>query len=202
MKTKIKIIIVLLFCISLGCEKGTELKDRNYPFITAEINSVNQNGVELTGKFLTVGSSDIKEFGFIWGSDESNLKYKIVIKEFTNEFKYSLNSDIVKDEKYFVKAYAINDDYTVYGNVVSFISKGFNLGNPEIQSFYPTKVTDSHQVNIIGNNFSFLKEKVKVTIDDFNCEILSCNNDSIIFKVPPLSAGDKNIKVSIYDKNM
>lgn len=182
-----------------------------YPILLARIGEVNDRGATLSGEFIKFGNSDIREFGFIYGTrseipvkkygdDIDNLTKKIVLDKVRTEFSYILNQDITEGKKYYFKAFAVNDGYTSYSNIVSFVSQGYNPPDPEIYSVSPTEATDGTVITITGINFSIIPENIDVLVEEKNCTVIAYGYDMLKFEVPPLLSGEKMFKLRVLEE--
>lgn len=204
MKSKIKILIILLFCISLGCEKETELDSKYYPYvITYNAKNIDNTGVTLKGEILYSNRDEIIQYGFVWSKDGvptlNNYIYTFEDSNFVGSFFKHITFDLPQDENINARAFAKTESYIVYGNTITFNSKGSSM--PEIESFLPNTGTDGETIIINGMNFSSSKERVKLTIGNKVAVIDSITPNKIITRLPCyLDAGEHKISIEIDDK--
>ena len=191
--------LIILWALS-SCEQESRQSERKYAVLSTEIDALTPQGVQLSGRFLSAGTGEIKEYGFIIGDPDEKEKFRIRMEGGLQSFSCLLNWDIPEGEEFSVKSYAISADYSSYGNVLFFISQGFERPEPVVESFSPGTVTDGSVVNLVGSGFSQWKEIIKVSTDDAACEIVSACSDSIVFTVPALSEGEKTFTLAIGEK--
>ena len=149
------VIILPFFCIT--CQKEV-VESQRYPRVgTLDVVDVTSEGATFRGDILSLGHSEIIEQGFIWDTI-ANLSYeyseKIILKG-TNHpglFKQRINSSLLKNRTYFVKAFLRTKDYLVLGDVVDFVSKGSIP--PAIKSISPDYGHWGDTVIIRGERFN------------------------------------------------
>ena len=118
--------IILFLC--LKCD-DYEFPETPYPRVrTLSVIDVSSGGVKLRGNIIQLGETPIIEHGFVWGFD------KRVTQEIGNEgilrlgartsmgqFQGDVLSELVKDETYYVRAFANTESRQVYGDAVMFV---------------------------------------------------------------------------------
>ena len=72
------------------------------------------------------------------------------------------NFSLKNNTEYFVRAYLITDNVIVYGNMLSFNSKG-SLG-PNLLNIEPNNGVWGDTIQIKGKNFSYVNASNKVTL--------------------------------------
>lgn len=203
MTAKTIFILLVLFTFLSGCEDDDfKFQKRDYAVLQSELKEISENGALLKGNILTSGDSEIKELGFVLGNSMDNFPRKIVLDEVGDEFEVLVNSQIEAGMTIYFKAYSEGEQYTSYGNVVSFVSLGFILDDPEIHSFYPQDVIEGTLVTLAGLNFGNDPEKISVSTENTNCPIIESSSDTIIFEIPKLSIGPKTFTLKVYDKEL
>ena len=109
--------------------RDEEFVSKQYPIIqTGNVSNIDSNGVRFTGEFLNLGSSEIMEYGFVFGDIDPKIEYsnKIIIESKAKVGKFSqyIEKNIAGNINYNVKAYAKTSDYIIYGNNIVFTSTG------------------------------------------------------------------------------
>ncbi len=196
-----------LSTLFLACEKEKENIER--PF--ARLRTLAVSDVDGTGATFNAEVSDIEEdiidHGFIW-SDESrrlillapdelnfNLKLSLGANLKGKTFSTRLNSGLRDNQLYFVRAYIITNERTIYGDEVVFNSKG-SLP-PTVGSISPNPITPGDTMTIRGSNFLGTQESMKILINNSEVTILSISESEIKCIVPLLSASVENKLVII-----
>ncbi|MBR5983080.1 MAG: carboxypeptidase regulatory-like domain-containing protein [Bacteroidales bacterium] len=82
----------------------------------------------LHGRILNIGSSEIIERGFVYGTSRSNLTDTVQSEDRTNEFSYGITG-LTNGTTYYYRAYATNSDYTSYSEIKSFSTLNGQLGD-------------------------------------------------------------------------
>jgi hypothetical protein len=121
----ISLAIILFLLVS--CEKELDIKE--FPIITTltPIN-IDETGVTFRGELVQEGKYKTTSYGFTWSLQESNINpsEKIVIGSELSEgiFETRIDSLLAKGFEYKIRTFATYNDKTVYGNTVTFVSKG------------------------------------------------------------------------------
>lgn len=114
-----------------ACDDDMELKTRSYPAInTKEVTEISPNEARLHAEILSIGNAGISDHGFVY-DDEPNPNLdksdRISLGEASQKGTFSalVSGNLIKDKRYFVKAYAITKDnsFIVYGWTVEFVGR-------------------------------------------------------------------------------
>lgn len=154
-----RVLIILVGLLSITCSDD-EVATRSYPAIeTKAVTEINQGGANLNAEILNTGNSGISDHGFVYDDVPSptlDKSDRISLGETTQKGTFSalVNRNLIKDKKYYVKAYSIakNNNFIVYGQEVEFISLGGST--PEIEDFVPKQGVIGDTVMLIGTGFS------------------------------------------------
>lgn len=125
---KIYVFAILTFTFT-SCDNH-EFPKTPYPNVrTLSVTEISSSGATFTAEVTNSENSSILSHGFIWSlwadrnpeigpNDSINLGN-------TGEgiFSYHLNSGLIINKEYYVRAFAKTKDYIVFGEEVSFISK-------------------------------------------------------------------------------
>jgi hypothetical protein len=127
-----------------------------YPRVrTQSVTSITSNGALFQGE-ITFSTVKIIDHGFVWSTynNPTLLSDKISLGEMTGVGKFSTNVEWSLEEgrKYYVKAYAKSDNYTVFGDIVEFVSLGSKA--PTIEDFFPKTGTWGDTITINGSNLN------------------------------------------------
>jgi hypothetical protein len=183
----------LLFAI--GCEKDDETSG----FLIVEtsgVTDVSANGATFNGRITDGGVKPILDHGFVWSpnqefsienGDRTSLGTASGKISFSHKVDYALQAGTT----YYFKAYSTNEDNTVYGEAVSFVSKGGK--DPIFQKLEPQEATWYEGVKIVGLNFSTIRENLKVQMNSLSASIVANDTTSITALVPPYILGDSAI---------
>lgn len=199
--------LYFLILILLGsCAKEKDFPTaRQYPLVKTISVSADSVSVTAKGEILLLGEKEISEYGFIYTPTAKNFTkgFKKVITAPLKTGPYSIKfSDyILKDVDYELQAYAITDDYTIYGNKIAF--KGGGTSTPVVSNFEPKQGFDGTLITITGENFSEEKGLVKVKVGDSDAPVVKVTPTSIVVKSPAVDyIGSFPISVSVYDKQV
>ena len=111
-----------------GC-KDVVPDAREFPIIlTNSPTNVDETGATFQGELITEGKQPATTYGFVWGIKDQMVESanKIVLDRnpSSNSFSIRIDHALAKDVEYKIRAFAISGSVTVYGNTISFISKG------------------------------------------------------------------------------
>jgi hypothetical protein len=192
MKTRFFHLAILLFF--LGCTKE-EITPREYPRVsTFDAVDITSDGVTFKGE-ITFSSVDIKDHGFVWSDVLGPLvstanKISLGTRSGTGQFDAKCDRSLEEGKKYFMRAYAVSDDFVVYGNTIEFISLGGKA--PLVKDFYPTIGTWSDSVTIVGENFGEQNRTNIVKFGQSTATVIRSTKDTLLAIVP----GDLATKLS------
>lgn len=184
---RILIIMVSLTLITCGDD---EVATRSYPVIdTKAVTEINVEGANLNAEILNAGNTGINDHGFIYDDvpnptlDRSD---RISLGEAAQKGTFSslANRNLVKDKRYYVKAYAIakGNNLVVYGKEVEFISLGGSA--PEIEDFVPKQGVIGDTVLIVGTGFSNIQTNNIVSFAALQSQVVKATSDSLWCIVP------------------
>src|SRR5690349_8245363 len=160
-------------CILLVTCTKEEVTVRNYPRVrTHSVDGITSQGAVLHGE-ITLATSEVTDHGFIWSIYPTlDLENAEVIslgpRNGKGLFSSKVERSLVTGGKYYVRAFARSDLYTVYGDVTEFISMGSKA--PTILSFTPSKAYTLDTILISGSYFSDLKNLNLVRFGGFDSE--------------------------------
>lgn len=104
-----------------------EFRERPFPrLITNEITSNSDSGIMITATIYNDAYLDVQEYGLVYAPKNTNLPeaQKIIANGIlNNNFSSQIKCGLKKDNAYYVRAYLISNNVTVYGNGREFISK-------------------------------------------------------------------------------
>ncbi len=196
---------VSLFSLMAGCKKE-EIESNEYPRInTLEVTNITKEGVVFNGEIISLGNTPVVNYGFVWSDSEiiysgggKNME-KILISGNNSKGKFSKSIDFAlkKDVQYTVSAIVQTDSITVFGEAVSFYSKGSIA--PEVDYFEPESGQIGDTINIYGSRFSSLSSNINVLFGDQKADLIESDNDHIVVVVPPFQGENVNLSVVSLD---
>lgn len=202
-KEWIKISIIMVTFTLISCQKEI-IESKDYPRIDISDEVIqSENGIIFKGEILSGGNSPLIEKGFVWGTDYfpdlNSSRIFVDVQSQTGNYEANVKVDFIKDKIYKVRAFARTKDYLVYSKVMEFKCI-YSSPAPEISSFTPKQGQAGDIVKISGKNFSFLPATITVTFDSM-AEIVSCNDTTILVKVPGKTINDRvSIKLIVSGK--
>ncbi len=178
---------IVLASLLVKCD-NYEFPKSPYPRIeTLPVVNISETGVTFQANVTQKGNLPIINHGFVWGTDE-NLSFssedKVQLGPTSNlvNFEADVKSGLYKGESYFVKAFVATDDYFVYGEAISFTSKGST--SPIITTFSPSEGTLGDTITLKGKFFSARTLSNDVKFGAINSKVVT-SNDSIIICIVP-----------------
>jgi IPT/TIG domain len=176
---------------------------RDYPVVdTRPTAEVTTSGALLQGEILNVGESGVRDHGFVYGTTFNPAFATAEIISLgdlakAGRFSALANRSLIKDVKYFVKAYAVSKGgKVVYGQEKEFKSLG-SLP-PQIGDIFPLVASVEDTLLILGTGFSNIKTLNTVYFESFFANIVRSNADTIWCKVPeavPVGSSDISLTV-------
>ena len=126
MRLHVFILCGILFFAS--CTKEKEQTQHSYPRVIIEsVSKINANGATFNGLFLITGDSEIIDHGFVIGTDNfltihMGEKVSLGPSSGKGSFTTTVNFELKPYVKYYVCAYATNNDKTFHSETVLFIN--------------------------------------------------------------------------------
>ena len=196
---------------STGTAYGSELSlttlDGLPKATTVEIKDIEINTATAVGKIDSDGGEEIKEYGFVYSTEQSPTleSNKLTVTENTdNVFEGSL-SNLTRLTKYYVRAFVTNSVGTAYGDVLNFTTKD----GPYLTIIAPTL----NQVVSPGTNFNISWETnitdKTLTIQHWNdgakvtdlSTDTNISNNSFSWAVPSDASNSKTNQIKIIDNS-
>lgn len=89
---------------------------------TTEIKDITSENAKLVGKILSDGGENIKEYGFVYSTEQSPTieNNKVVVEENTDYVFETIINGLTRLTKYYVRAFVTNDAGTAYGDELNF----------------------------------------------------------------------------------
>jgi hypothetical protein len=196
----LKFVYPLAFCIVLGCTKE-EPSPRNYPRVnTQTVSQITEAGAVFSGE-ITFASVPILDHGFVWSNvanadpgkgDILSLGPKSGAGPFSAPCTYAL----AQGGTYYVRAYALSEDHAVYGDMITFVSRGSSA--PVLKDFYPKEGTWDDEITFVGENLSAVESNMTIEFGAYRAFIIQSSSDKIIARVPyQLSQRETPVSLSL-----
>lgn len=185
---KSRLFLGLIILLLTVCTDEEPLHERPYPAIeTLEVSSITSEGALLNGNFLRL-NGEVIDYGFLWSSDEilslNNAERRSMgPRKEAGTFSALIETTLKEGQLYRVRAYAQTVEYTVYGNIVEFVSLGSKA--PVIFSFTPSSAAINDTISIEGKHFSVLGQSNIVKFNTAISTIISATDTLVKVKVPP-----------------
>lgn len=202
----LKIILFLLLSslFFLTCEKEAVPESKAYPYvITLDIENNDGTGITLLAEITDIGNDVIEEYGFVFSKENNptidSYRIEIITHAKVGEYRYRISNGLEKGMTYSVRAYIRTKKYLVYGNEISFESKG-SLA-PIIYSFTPDKGHAGTYVEITGENFSSIPELNIVKFGNKTAIIDSISEGKLFVRAPVITE-TKDVTISVSVANM
>ncbi|HEX6889350.1 MAG TPA: IPT/TIG domain-containing protein, partial [Chryseolinea sp.] len=184
MKTRFFHLAILLFL--LGCTEE-ETTPREYPRVsTVEAVEITSDGVTFKGEII-FSNVEIKDHGFVWSDVLGPLlssanKISLGTKTGIGPFEARGERSLEAGKKYYMRAYAVSDEFVVYGNTIEFMSLGGKA--PVVKDFFPTTGTWSDTITIVGENFSDQHRTNVVKFGQNSAAVFRSKKDTLLAIVP------------------
>ena len=172
---------------------------------TGIVENISENGVLFTGTIQNADAT-IKEYGFAWAiNDIPTVQHNVYVAgtgSHQGEFEKLIESDLLPDTSYHVRAFIRVENGVIYGEPVKFYSKG--SAGPSIVSFSPAEGSAGTTIVIKGASFSQNASKNTVTIGPYTCTIVSVSAEELTVKLPAnvTKSGKFKIIIKLADKSV
>lgn len=191
---------IVALAIIGSCTKE-EVTPRSYPRVnTLEVSNITSGGALLSAE-IVYSSVQIVDHGFLW-SDRSDALFsnsdKISLGPANGPGKFQANCErsLAAQKTYYVRGYAISEDHSVYGDIVTFVSLGSKA--PVMKDFSPTLASWDDTVTVTGENFSTVPYNNIVKFDNIEASVLKATESTLEVKVPyQLAEEFSSISVSL-----
>jgi len=184
MKNRLALFIVTL--IVTGCTKE-EVTPRVFPRVnTIQVTNITSGGATFKAE-ITFSSVPMVDHGFIWSktgvqSFPNSDKISLGSRTGAGDFEATVDRSLEEGVKYYVRAYAISEDHTVFGKAVEFVSLGSKA--PVFEDFFPTLGTWDDTVTIVGENFSQVLIENEVKFSGNSATVIKASPDTLQVLVP------------------
>mgnify|MGYP003806781603 CR=1 FL=1 len=192
------IMVITIFCFTLaGCNKN-DFPKVPYPRVkTLPVSDISFDGATVNAMISSEGDEAVTGYGFEWKLQSGSALVYTVSLSYEDEpeiFTYDITSGLLFDSTYSVRAFVTTSHYKVYGEYVSFKSKGCKA--PVIKSLSPAEGTWGDTITIRGKYFSPVKNENKVSFGNRSA-VVAGSTDSTIVCIVPENITDKTVPVKV-----
>lgn len=130
MRLKLISFIVVIYSISIACQKEEMIRPKEYPYVYIDkIEIKTDDFVSFNARIAYMGAEEIIDHGFIIKDLAINPEFELTIIESMgladkneDQFSFTLDSGLVKGMDFSVRAFTMTTSMTVYSNEESFTS--------------------------------------------------------------------------------
>lgn len=145
-KVKIQIALLVIFFLTVGCKKNEP--EKILAITTDDVEIYAEGIFTFKGTIISIGKDKIDEHGFYWSESKNpetdGTLIKLGPKSVTGSFSINVN-DILAGTTYYVKAFALANSISYYGDEKSFTTPD-TIIHPIIDIdaniYYPVKIGD------------------------------------------------------------
>lgn len=183
---RLSFLLILIPGLAANCTKE-EATPRSYPRVdTGSITEITEQGAVFNGE-ITFTSVPIIDHGFVW-SNEPNFtpnqgdQLSLGARSGTGLFSAPCNYALMKSRKYYVRAFAKSEQNMVYGDIMTFESRGSAL--PVVLDITPKDGTWDDLITLTGNNLSAIESNLVVRFGSAEAYVVESGENFAIVKVP------------------
>ena len=183
---------LILFCVTIGLILFTTGVAADTPSIsTASFDGVTVSSCTLYGNLLKNGGHDVTDVGFLYGTSASNLGY--TVSEGYRGHSYGRYSSTINGLEagttYYYRAYAVNEQGTSYGPVMSFTTSPGRPGAFNISAPYQNRVVNSENGVPVQWTYAPGANSYRISLRDMTMNSECFNNmemgNSTSYSIPP-----------------
>lgn len=185
---KVILFLIISSFLLITCTED-EFTGRPYPRLrTLPVTNITPEGATFNAEITFRGDFEIVEYGFLWSEDgnplTNNSEKQIIKKDIQNSiFSFNITRSLKVNQNYFLRSFLQTNDFTVYGQVIEFVSDGSIP--PVINEVMPREIYYSDTLSIYGENFSQLINNNKVQVNTIEIQQITFHSDSLIkFRIP------------------
>ena len=140
----ISILCVCMFTLIQSCKKLDF--ERVVRLKTGEVTDTTANSALITGFFKDWGNGGITLHGHCWSVNEDPTRFIDTRSEYDrlDRYIYSIIDSLLSGTTYYVRAYAIYEGKTIYGENVKFTTN--EASSPTVTTVSPSNITDSSAI--------------------------------------------------------
>ena len=199
-----KLLLLLAIVFFFSCEREEKF---THPVVhTGEVREITSEGAVFYGQVTPGDDVEIIDHGFVWDTHSNpgiGNSYKVSLGPIDGgSFDTKVHSGFEENERYYMRAFAINSNGVVYGRQVTFISKG---GLPfELTEFAPKEALFGDTITISGKHLSAKPGDLKIaTFNQFNSKVIYASDTKIKVIVPEsLDSIESKIRITIFDRTL
>lgn len=122
------ILILLILPFFFGC-KDAEPDQRDFTIIRTQMPvDIDETGATFEAEIIVAGKIPATAYGFVWGIEnptiENSDKISLNDNPGSGKFEYRIDHGLACGIEYKLRAFSISDNKIVYGNMITFMSKG------------------------------------------------------------------------------
>lgn len=196
------ILLVTFLSQIVGCAEEEVITDRPFPRLkTLIVTEVSDAGAIFNAEFFNRGNSEILNYGFVWSRSEQSpvvdLNNRLIVTSNITEKQFSerIETTLFRDTEYAVRAFAITETHTVYGEIQTFTSMG--SGPPVISSIEPVIGTIGDSVTITGSGFSYVGPQNDLRFSDEFTVIISVSDTMMKAIIPHVLSDNLDVSLTI-----
>lgn len=185
--------IIIIFSVIIFHSCKEDSMDDTPVVFTGSVQEITTTGVTFTGKISGISGKKFVECGFAWSNGsvaESGTSDYYSISDYPgdNPFSATIKSTFVSGKTYSVRTYCRTKAEIIYGQSVSFVSKGSE--GPVISNISPSEGFIGDTILISGRNFSNINSSVNVSFKNttsttaVTAAILKASFDTLAVVVP------------------
>jgi N-acetylneuraminic acid mutarotase len=187
---------ILIILLLSSCKK----EEFEFPLVfTGEVTDISAEGAVFHAKITDISTAGTLQYGFVWDNrtlpDLNSSRLVLADSPDNGVFSARITSDLLADSVYYVRAFARNEQFTTFGQEVSFRSQGCLA--PVILDFEPKQGSSGTQVTITGDNFSAVKENLVVMFGPLEALVDSSAHDKIVITLPQEVAVSGWVNISV-----
>jgi hypothetical protein len=118
---------LLIFVLLAACEREMPTPQAFPVLETIAVSDIGETGATFHAEIINEGTAAKIEYGFVWDISDPRVESAatvIVNDESGNIVSARVESSLVKNVEYTVRAYALYDGKIAYGNAITFLSQG------------------------------------------------------------------------------
>lgn len=185
-----------------SCTKDDQ---KGFPSVTTLPNAeVFDDGTIIHAEISQENAFEIIDHGVVYcmeknSSEEENFeKISLGVLTSGNSFSVLIDRNLLKNVTYVAKVYITTNEKTVYGNEITFVSKGGKA--PVLNSFWPEKGFAGDTLSIRGQYFSRNNDDNKVYFANLTAQVVYSTDSLLKVIVPTLNESySAIIKIEVGD---
>jgi len=203
MKHFIYLVSLILIILLAGCEKEAEILPKNYPYLLLnDVSLIDEQGVTLSGRSFNQNNISVIDYGFLINAVNTTSNYARKISlgyNLESEFEKRVTNDLAQGEEFYVKAYAVTSEYTIYSETKQFKSVG--CLPPKINAVSSDSAKSGTLLKIFGSNFSESNNGNSVFFNEVPAIVKESTQDTLTVYCPNTQITKQvEIKISVAEQ--